>query len=244
MSDSTPARTPTSVERMSSTSTGKSGGMGGVLTILLVVACVLLIGACFYISNGKREMQTTIDKQMTEANDLKATIVQRDNTIMSNTRDIAALRSSLNTSIPFSRLPAAAQASTVNDVVAKIQHLADNARPADIAAGKPGATPVAPTNDTPAAWMETIAKQVAKGSINTKEATGNDAAKVQMHKGIQIVLAKIGVYNKAPTGASADTFEAVVAFQKANKLTADGIIGKGTWGKVRERLEASAHAGQ
>jgi peptidoglycan hydrolase-like protein with peptidoglycan-binding domain len=243
MSDSTPARTPSSVERMSSTSAAKSGGMGSMLTILLVVACVFLIGACFYISNGKRELQTTIDKQMTDLNDLKATVTQRDNTILSNTRDIAALRSSLNTSIPLSRLPAAALGATVNETIAKIQQLADAPKMADTST-KTNATPVPPTNDTPAAWMETIAKQVAKGSINTKEATGNDAAKVQMHKGIQIVLAKIGVFNKAPTGASADTYEAVVAFQKANKLTADGIIGKGTWGKVRERLEATAHAGQ
>lgn len=243
MSDSTPTRnTPSSVERMSSTS-AKSGGMGGMLTVLLAGACVVLIAACFYIFNGKRELNTKFDELTVKYNDTVKLVEARDSTIASNTRDIAALRSSLNTSIPLSRLPAAAQGATVNEAIAKIQMLADGPKVADSGKGG-GTTPVAPTNDSPAAWMETIAKQVAKGSINTKEATGNDAAKVQMHKGIQIVLAKVGAFNKPPTGTATDTYEAVMAFQKANKLTADGIIGKGTWGKVRERLEATAHVGQ
>ena len=244
MSDSTPARnTPSSVERMSSTSSAKSGGMGGMLTVLLAGACVVLIAACFYIFNGKRELNTKFDELTVKFNDTVKMVEARDSTIASNTRDIASLRSALNTSIPLSRLPAAAQGATVNEAIAKIQQLADGPKMAEVP-GKGGTTPVAPMNDSPAAWMETIAKQVAKGSINTKEATGNDAAKVQMHKGIQIVLAKVGAFNKPPTGVQTDTYEAVMAFQKANKLNADGIIGKGTWGKVRERLEATAHVGQ
>lgn len=243
MSDSTPTRnTPSSVERMSSTS-AKSGGMGGMLTVLLAGACVVLIAACFFIFNGKQAVQAKLDEVTTKLNDAQKNMDARDATIASNTRDIAALRSSLNTSIPLSRLPAAAQGATVSEAIAKIQQLADGPKMAENS-GKTGTTPVAPTNDSPAAWMETIAKQVAKGSINTKDATNNDAAKVQMHKGIQIVLAKVGAFNKPPTGINTDTFDAIVAFQKANKLTADGIIGKGTWGKVRERLEATAHVGQ
>ena len=245
MSDSTPParNTPSSVERMSSTSAGKPGGMGSMVTALLAVACLALIVGCFYFSNGKREAAAKNDELQTKLNDANKIIETRDMTIQGNVRDIGNYRAQLNTSIPLSRLPAAAQGATVNEAIAKIQQLADGPKVADNS-GKTGTTPVPPTNDSPAAWMETIAKQVAKGSINTKEATNNDAARVQMHKGIQIVLAKVGAFNKPPTGLNTDTYEAVMAFQKANKLTADGIIGKGTWSKVRERVEATAHAGQ
>ena len=91
---------------------------------------------------------------------------------------------------------------------------------------------------------EIIARQVAKASINTKEPSGNDPSKIQLNKGIQIVLSRVGTFSKPPTGAGQDTYEAVVAFQKTNKLTPDGVIGKGTWGRIREKLEATAHAGQ
>ena len=244
MSDSTPPprKTPNTGGPKSSTSAGKPGGMGSMVTALLAVACLALIVGCFYFSNGKREAAAKNDELQTKLNDANKIIETRDMTIQGNVRDIGNYRAQLNTSIPLSRLPAAAQGATVNEAIAKIQQLVDSSKMAD--GSKTGTTPVPPTNDSPAAWMETIAKQVAKGSINTKEATNNDAARVQMHKGIQIVLAKVGAFNKPPTGLNTDTYEAVMAFQKANKLTADGIIGKGTWSKVRERVEATAHAGQ
>ena len=244
MSDPTPSRTPSSVERMSSTSPKSGGGFGGILTMLLAGACVVLIVVCFYIHSGKREVQATLDKQMTEFNDLKANFTDANNKLTAANRDVASLRGELDKRIPLFRLPAAAQAPSVNEALAKIQAMADAPKPVETAGKGGSSTPVPPTNDSPAAWMETIAKQVAKTAINTKEPAGNDAAKIQMHKGIQIVLARVGAFNKPPTGNSQDTFDAVVAFQKANKLTADGVIGKGTWGKVREKLEATAHAGQ
>ena len=86
MSDSTPSRTPSSVERMSSTSSAKSGGMGGMLTILLVVACVALIGACFYISSGKQALQTKLDETTIKYNDTMKMVEVRDSTILSNTK--------------------------------------------------------------------------------------------------------------------------------------------------------------
>lgn len=243
MSDTSPARTPSSVERMSSTTPKNGGGFGGMLTILLVLACILLIGACFYISSGKREVQTKLDEVTTKLNDANSATADATNKLTAANRDVATFRGMVERSIPLSRLPAAVQAPTANEALAKIQQMADGPKMAEnTKSGAPNMTP--PTNDSPAAWMETIAKQVAKTSINTKEPAGNDAAKVQMHKGIQIVLARVGAFSKPTTGNSQDTFEAVVAFQKANKLAADGIIGKGTWSKVREKLEATAHAGQ
>jgi peptidoglycan hydrolase-like protein with peptidoglycan-binding domain len=71
---------------------------------------------------------------------------------------------------------------------------------------------------------------------------GTDPAKVAIHRDVQLVLAKIGAYSKPVTGNQKDTQDAIMAFQKANGLKADGIIGKGTWGKVREKFEAQPRA--
>ena len=52
---------------------GGRGGFGGPLTILLVVACIALIGACFYLSSRKQAAEQKIDSLMTENNDLRKT---------------------------------------------------------------------------------------------------------------------------------------------------------------------------
>jgi hypothetical protein len=244
MSDPTPTRTPSNVERMTnSTSRSSAPGFGGMISGLLVVACLVLIGACFYINTAKNEAKATVEKQMVEINNLTRSADEANSKLLTANRDISTFRAELDRRIQLSQLPTAVQAPTVREVIAKIQALADAPKVADGSKGS-GPTLVAPSNDSPTAWMETIAKQVAKASIKTNEPTGNDAAKIQLNKGIQIVLSRIGAFPKQPTGASQDTFDAVVAFQKANKLTPDGIIGKGTWGKVREKFEATAHAGQ
>lgn len=244
MSETTPAaRTPTSVERMSSSRSGGAGAMGGggfgnLFTILLAVACVLLIGACFYISSGKKELQTKLDTASQDLKDTQTTLATREQTLMTRERDIASFRAEIDRRIPLGRLPAMFQAPTVNEAIAKIQQLSDTS----MGRGGVSPTPMSPANDTPVAWLETITKQVIAKAINTSEPAGNDAAKVQMHKGIQIVLNKIGAYPKAPTGNSRETFEAVTNFQKANGLKPDGIIGRGTWSKVREKFESVAAA--
>lgn len=239
MSETTPAaRTPTSVERMSSSRAGAgAGGFGNLFTILLAVACVLLIGACFYISSGKKELQTKLDAAAQDLKDTQTTLATREQTLMTRERDIASFRAEIDRRIPLGRLPQMFQAPTVNEAIAKIQQLSDTSMGRGVSP-----TPLSPTSDTPVAWLETITKQVITKAINTKEPAGNDAAKVQMHKGIQIVLNKIGAYPKAPTGNSQETYEAVMTFQKANGLKADGVIGKGTWSKVREKFESVAAA--
>src|SRR5262249_5960726 len=88
------------------------------------------------------------------------------------------------------------------------------------------------------AWLEKIAQVVSKQTIDTKTAA-SDANKTEIYKGVQTVLARVGAYSKPVTGTQKDTMDAVMAFQKANGLKADGVIGKGTWGKVREKFEVA-----
>jgi hypothetical protein len=238
MSDSRPTA-PTSVERMTggSSRTSGSNGLGGMLTMLLAVACIVLIGACFFIYNAKAEAQKSLAATALELKDAKETLTINQNVMQAKDMKIQQMAAELNRSIPLTRLPEQFKAPTVNEALAKLQQAGEAA----VQTAKAGSGSTAlPASDSPSAWVETIARTVAKGSFNTKEAAGNDPTKIQMHKGIQIVLTKIGAYNKPISGAPADTYSAVVAFQKANNLQADGVIGKGTWGKVRERMESVA----
>ncbi len=233
--------TPTSVERMTgSSSKGGAGGsgFGGMLTILLTVACIVLIGACFFINNAKGEAQKALESTKAELKDAKDTLAAKEMNIQALGQKVQQMSADLNRSIPLARLPEAVKAGTVGEALAKITQLTE--APQSQQATKGGPTPPMPASDSPVAWMETISKQVARGSINTKQSVGNDVNKVQMHKGIQIVMTRIGTFNKPISGNPQDTYDAVTAFQKANKLTADGIIGKGTWGKVREKFESVA----
>lgn len=230
------ARTPGSVERMSSTSS-KSGGMGGVVTIVLVLACIGLLIGCLVLYSGKQALAADVKKMQ---DDLK--VVQDESA--KKDQSIATLKSEVEKRIPLFRLPTEMQARDVNDAVQKITAMVQQPKPVTPVgpgpnggqAGGTGTTP--PAADSPAMWLENVSKAVASKSINTKEPTNNDPAKVSLHRGIQIVLARIGSFNKPATGNAQDTFDAVMAFQKANGLKADGIIGKGTWGKVREKFEA------
>jgi hypothetical protein len=221
-------------------SKGGSSGFGGMLTILLTVACIVLIGACFFINNAKSEAQKALETSKAELKDAKDTLAAKDMNLQAQITKIQQMAADLNRSIPLARLPEAVKAGTVGEALAKITQLAEApvVQPKD---GK-GATVVGPmpSNDSPVAWMETISKSVASKAINTKEPAGNDASKTQLYKGIQIVMTRVGAYNKPISGSPQDTYEAVTAFQKANKLTADGVIGKGTWGKVREKFESVA----
>jgi peptidoglycan hydrolase-like protein with peptidoglycan-binding domain len=236
--DSRP-NTPTSVERMTgSSSKSGSGGFGGMLTILLTVACVVLIGACFFINNAKAEAQKALETSKKDLTDAKETLAAREMALQTEVRRTQQLAADLNRSIPLARLPESVKAGTVGEALAKITQLTEAPQPQNN--GKGTTLTALPPNDSPMAWMETISRTVASKSINTKESVGNDSNKVQLHKGIQIVMTRVGAFNKPISGNPQDTFDAVTAFQKANKLTADGIIGKGTWGKVRERFESVA----
>ncbi len=232
------ARTPGSVERMSSTS-NKGGGMGGVVTIVLVLACIGLLIGCLVLYSGKQAMAADVKKFQDDMKVLQDDSVKKD-------QSIATLKSEVEKRIPLFRLPTEMQARDVNDAVQKITAMVQQPKPVTPVtpgpgpnsgqAGGAGATP--PAADSPAMWLENVSRAVASKSINTKEPTNNDPAKVAMHRGIQIVLARIGAFNKPATGNAQDTFDAVMAFQKANALKQDGIIGKGTWGKVREKFES------
>ncbi|HMN39424.1 MAG TPA: peptidoglycan-binding domain-containing protein [Phycisphaerales bacterium] len=232
------SNTPATVERMTaSSSRGGSSGLGGMLTILLTVACIVLIGACFFINNAKSEAQKALENAKTDLKDARDTLAAKDMNLQAQSQKIQQMAADLNRSIPLARLPEAVKAGTVGEALAKITQLTE--APQSQQAGRGAPLQPMPGNDSPMAWLETISRQVARGSINTREPVGNDAGKVQLHKGIQIVMTRVGAYTKPISGNPADTYDAVLSFQKANRLTADGIIGKGTWGRVREKFEST-----
>lgn len=232
---------PASVERMNTNKASSGGGFGGILTIILVVACIGLLIACLVQYSAKNELQKTFDAQKTELDAAKKDLDGSRNQLANKTREADALRADLGKSIRLASLPAPLQGATPGEAMDKIQQLLTGGRPT-VAAAPGGAAAtgpvVTPPADSPAAWMENIARQVATKSFNTKEAIGTDQAKQQMHRGTQVVLARIGAFSKPVSGNPQDTYDAVMAFQKANGLKADGIIGKGTWGKVREKFDA------
>lgn len=236
---------PASVERMNTTKSSSGGGFGGILTIILVVACIGLLIACLVQYSAKNDLQKTFDAQKAELDTVKKDLDGSRSQLANKTREADALRADLGKSIRVASLPAPLQGATPGEAMDKIQQLLSGGRPAmPVPAGGtpgpsgPGVTPAPVAADSPAAWMENIARQVATKSFNTKEPVGTDAAKQQMHRGTQIVLTRIGAFSKPVSGNPQDTYDAVLAFQKANGLKADGIIGKGTWGKVREKFDA------
>lgn len=251
-------RTP-GVERMASTSSKK--GAPALLTGILAIACVALIIACYTVySNAQGRIQ---DVRTKAEQDVKAAQDKAAADVTSARNDFARVTSELQAARRLAMgLPPALRGTSDQDTAARIQKMFDEYSAMTAAAAqtpKPtpgggqagaggnspaggGAAAALPGQDTPAAWLENISRQVAKGSINTKLPTGNDPAKVATHRGIQMVLARVGAFGKPPTGNPDDTYTAVVAFQKANGLTADGIIGKGTWGKVREKYESMPRA--
>ncbi len=236
---------PASVERMTSSKSPSGGGFGSILTIILVVACIGLLITCLLLYSGKNELQKTFDTQKTELETAKKDLDASRGQLANKTREADALRADLGKAIRIASLPAPLQGATPGESMDKIQQLLAGGRPLTPApttgqtpGSGPGVTPASVAADSPAALLETIARQVATKSFNTKEAIGSDAAKQQMHRGAQIVLARIGAFAKPISGNPQDTYDAVVAFQKANGLKADGIIGKNTWGKVREKFDA------
>lgn len=237
------SNTPASVERMNTNKSSSGGGFGSILTIILVVACIGLLFTCLFLYSGKNELQKSFDTQKTELDTTKKDLDASKNQLANKTREADALRADLSKSIRVASLPAPLQGATPGEAMDKIQQLLAGNRPpvapGPQGGGTPGVTPAPVAADSPAAWLENIARQVATKSFNTKEAVGTDQAKQQLHRGTQIVLAKIGMFNKPITGNPQDTYDAIVAFQKANGLKPDGIIGKGTWGKVREKFDAS-----
>jgi len=237
MSD-TQTTAPARVERMTGSSR-PAAGFGGILTGLLALACLALIITCFVVSGGKKDLQESIVSLQKKVDECVAALAAKDKELASRTNEMAKMRTQIDSSIPLTRLPSLVQASTVSEALNKIQRLANGER--IIAGGSSNSSGAAQAGESPSAWLETIAKQVSRGTINTKESPGNDPSRVQLNKGIQIVLARIGSYSKTPTGSAKDTYDAVTSFQKANGLTVDGIIGKGTWGKVREKFETVAH---
>lgn len=239
------ARNP-GVDRVTSGSTKRAGGgMGGVMIVVLGLATVGCAAGWLMAHSAKTELKTALDKAKS---DNEATQAQ----LTSKTQESDRFRAQLNAMssdmqrlyIPLSALPSTLQAPTRDEVLTKIRTLAEGGAQAQgggtSGGGKPvgpGPQPVPAGSDPAKAALEAVAAVVVKGSINTKLPTNNEPGKVAVHRNIQTVFAKLGVFTKPVSGDPKDTYEATIAFQKANGLTADGIIGRGTWGKVREKLE-------
>jgi peptidoglycan hydrolase-like protein with peptidoglycan-binding domain len=242
-------------------STSSRKGAGDILKWILAIACIALIIACYSIySNAQTRVKDAQDKAAQDVKAVQDKAAQDVATARNDVQRMATERDAARRVL--SNLPPALRGSSDAETTQRIQKLFDDytalsaapARPAPggASASASGSTPgapaagaiTAPAQDTPGAWLENISRQVMKASIDTKAPTGNDPAKVAVHRGVQMVLARIGAFGKPPTGNPEDTYAAVVAFQKANGLTADGKIGKGTWGKVREKYESLPRAQQ
>ena len=220
---------------------GGAGGGGGMITAGLAVLCVILAIACIVLFSGKQTLTDKVGKLEQQVADAKDAADKQRGLLDQQANDIKVLRNQIMQSVRIVDLPAPVQGANPGETRQKVQALVDAGTPRPIVPGPGGTsgTALPPTTnaDAASAWLERIAQQITKQSIDTKTAPGTDAAKAEMYKGIQIVLSKIGAYSKPLSGAQKDTMDAVLAFQKANGLKADGVVGKGTWGKVREKFE-------
>ncbi len=71
------------------------------------------------------------------------------------------------------------------------------------------------------------------GAINTG-LSANDERQRNLHRHIQRCLAAINYLDKNVTGDPVETYRTILRFQRFYALSADGIIGRKTWGKIQE----------
>ncbi|MFH1338927.1 MAG: peptidoglycan-binding domain-containing protein [Candidatus Omnitrophota bacterium] len=79
--------------------------------------------------------------------------------------------------------------------------------------------------------------KAASGTVVKAKTTGGDIVKMTP-KNLQLALKKAGFYDGPVDGKIGKrTKQAIVDFQKANGLTADGVTGEKTWSKLKKYLE-------
>lgn len=222
-------------------SRSNKGGMAGIVAFILAIACVVLAVVAVTLQSGKEAAKQEAAKLKTENEKLGTDLdaARRSVQSVAQERDTQYLR--------VAQLPPDLQGARPAEALQKINQMYQATKVAsnDPSSGSnavkpvsPGGTTVPGSADASRAALEAVAKAVVAKSFNTKADIGTDAAKRQLHTQIQTVLARIGAFSKPVSGNPKDTADAVMAFQKANGLTVDGIIGRGTWGKVREKFEA------
>jgi murein L,D-transpeptidase YcbB/YkuD len=224
-----------------------SKGSSGVLIAFLAIAAIGLAILSISLWNNNSTLRGDVKalEEAKAAEELKRVAAEAQ---------VTKLNQDLQRAVMVSRLPAGMNASGPIDALAKIEKLyADSI--AGAVPGGSGPTPVpgpgtlggsAPAiGDTAiAAALEAVSKAVVTKALDTKAAVApTDSARITLHRQVQSVLARIGAFNKPVSGNQKDTLEAVQAFQKANGLKVDGVIGRGTWGKVREKYEAMTRGG-
>lgn len=224
--------------------TRKSGGAGGIITAILAIICIVLAVVAITLysqkdaaERGKKtaeEAKLVAESQLTAAKDAESKARAETQRVLGERNDRY---------VAVAQLPPELQAARPSEVVERIRQLSSGVMPASPVVGgsaAQGATrPLAGgVSDTATLAMEAVAKVVVTRSFDTRADPRADPAKQQMHRQIQTALARIGAFSKPVTGSQKDTMDAVMAFQRANKLKVDGIVGRGTWGKVREKFEA------
>lgn len=88
-------------------------------------------------------------------------------------------------------------------------------------------------------WQLREAKRPKAASVTVVKSkpTGGEVVKMTP-KNLQLALKKAGFYDGPVDGKIGKrTKQAIVDFQKANGLTADGVAGEKTWSKLKKYLE-------
>lgn len=219
-------------------------GVAGIVAFVLAIACVVLGIVAVTLQGGKKAAEQELAKAKGEVETARTELDQTKSAV----QRVAAERDAQY--VRVAALPVELQGPRPSDALQKINQmyqtakaLAGGASPdaGTTPGGQGGVKPITPGNipDGAAnAALEQVAKVVVTKAFDTKSDPGADAARQSTHRQIQIVLAKIGAYSKPISGNYKDTSEAVLAFQKANKLKVDGIVGRGTWGEVRKKFES------
>ncbi len=230
----------------------KSGSGAGIITGILAVLCIVLAVVAITLYSGKDAAER--GKAAAEAS-LKETESKLEaatsDAQRARTETQNVLRERASQFVAIAQLPTELR-GTPGEVAEKIRQLASGISPVQPAAGGTarasipggvGGAGAGSASDPATQAMEAVASRVVRQSFDTKADPGTDQQRILMHRQIQTALARIGAFTKPVSGNQKDTMEAVMAFQRANKLKVDGVVGRNTWGKVREKFEAMARAG-